>query len=51
VNRQVKKAAGMQGHNKWKAAQEIESLKKTMVLLTKFCTAAVVKYVLFLEWK
>jgi len=28
MNRQVKKAAGMQGHNKWKAAQEHESLKK-----------------------
>jgi len=28
VNKQVKKAAGMQGRNKWKAAQEFESLKK-----------------------
>jgi hypothetical protein len=28
VNKQVKKAAGMQGHNKWKAAQKFKILKK-----------------------
>lgn len=40
----------MQGHNKWKAAQESESLKNHG-FINKFYTAAAVKYASFLEWK
>jgi hypothetical protein len=51
VNRQVKKAAGMQGRNKWKAAQELESFKKNHGFINKVCTTVAVKDISFLEWE